>query len=75
MMHGEILCEEEFFCEFYAATFSDCLSNMCTGVSDNDCSSEYSSDSDDLKLSDWLWYGMEHEDGTHGAGEWVLAST
>ena len=52
MMHGEILREEEFFGEFYAATFSDCLSDMCTGVSDNDRSSKYSSDSDDLKLSD-----------------------
>ena len=51
MMHGEIL-REKIFSEFYAATFSDCPSNMCTSVSDDDHSSECSSDSDDVKLSD-----------------------
>ena len=70
-MHGEIL-REKIFSEFYAATFSDCPSNMCTSVSDDDHSSEYSSESDDVKLSDW--YGTEHENETYSTGEWALAS-
>ena len=33
MMHNEILSEKEFFGEFYADTFSNCPSDMYTGVS------------------------------------------
>ena len=50
MMHREILGEEEFFGEFYADTFSDCLSKIDTSVSEGVSSSGYYSDSDDGKL-------------------------
>ena len=50
MLHHEIRSEEEFFGEFYADTFSDCLSNTCTSVSEYDSSSEYSSESDDVNI-------------------------
>ena len=40
-MTREIL-SEEFFGQFYADTFSDCLSNIYTSVSEDDNSSEYS---------------------------------
>ena len=41
-----MLCEilsEEFVSEFYADTVFDCLSDICTNVSEGDSSSEYSS--------------------------------
>ena len=44
------LSEEEFFGEFYANTFSDCPSDMCQNVSEDDSSSEYCSDSDDVTI-------------------------
>ena len=39
-----------FFSEFYAYTFSDCLSKIDTSVSEGVSSSGYYSDSDDGKL-------------------------
>ena len=50
MTHHEILREEEFFSEFYANTFSDSPSDIYTSVSEDDSSSEYSSDSDDVTV-------------------------
>ena len=41
---------EEHFGEFYADTFSDCLSNIYISVSEDDNSSEYSSDSDNVNI-------------------------
>ena len=49
MMHCKIL-SEEFISEFYADTFCHCLSNVYTSVSEGDHSSEYSSDSDNVKI-------------------------
>lgn len=40
--------KQEFFGEFYAVTSSDCLSNINTSVSEDDSSSGYSSDSNDV---------------------------
>ena len=48
MTHCKILSEEKFFGEFYADTVSDCPSDIYTSVSEDDSSSEYSSDSDDV---------------------------
>ena len=48
--HHEILSEEAFFSEFYADTFSDCPSNINTRISEDDSSSEYTSDSDDVTI-------------------------
>ena len=45
----EIL-SEEFRGEFYADIFSDCPSDKYTSVSEDDSSSEYSSDSDDVTI-------------------------
>ena len=45
MMHCEILSEEEYFSEFYPDAFSDCLSDVYTGLSEDDSSSEHSSHS------------------------------
>ena len=45
MIHLEILSEE-----FYADTLSDCLSGIYTNVSEDDSSSEYSSDSDNVNI-------------------------
>ena len=36
--------------EFYADAFSDCLSDIYTSVSEDDSSSEYSSDSDNVNI-------------------------
>ena len=44
MTHCKILSEKEFFSNFYA----DCPSDIYTSVSEDDSSSEYSSDSDDV---------------------------
>ena len=41
--------EEAFFSEFYVDTFSDCVRDIYTSVSEDDSSSEYSSDSDRKK--------------------------
>ena len=62
---SEILSEEEFYGAFYADTFSDCLSDTYTIVSEDGSSSEYSSGLDDVNIrptnrqknpSDWFWY-------------------
>ena len=81
MMHREILSEEEFFGEFYADTFSDCPSDIYTSVSEDDSSSEYSSDSDNVNVRPTkrqknlvIDSDMESENETHGAGECSLAS-
>ena len=58
-MHHKLL-SEEYFGEFYADTFPDCLCDIYTSVSEDDSSSKYSSDSDDIRLtktkyfSDWF---------------------
>ena len=82
MTHQKILSEEEFFSEFYAYTFSDCLSDIYTSVSEDDSSSEYSSDSDNVNIRPTkrqkclvIDSNMESENETHGAGECSFAST
>ena len=47
-MHHKLL-SKEFFGEFYAGTFPDCLCDIYTSVSEDDSSSDYSSDSDDIR--------------------------
>ena len=81
MMHHEILSEEEFFSEFYEDIFSDCLSDIYTSVSEDDSSSEYSSDSDDVeyqtnkdKKTSVTDSDTESENETHSAGECSFAS-
>ena len=49
MMDHKIL-NKEFFGDFYADTFSDCPSNINTSISEDDSSSEYNSDSDDVNI-------------------------
>ena len=49
MTHHEIL-SKELFSEFYASTFSDNPSDMYTSVSEDDSSSEYSVDSNDVNI-------------------------
>lgn len=49
MTHCKILIEGEFFREFYADTFSSCLSNIYRRVSE-DSSSEYNSDLDGVNI-------------------------
>ena len=44
------ILSEEFFSEFYADTFSDCSSNVYTCASEDDHSSEFSSDSNDVNI-------------------------
>ena len=82
MTHHKILSEEEVFSEFYADTFSDCLSNIYTNVSEDDSSSEYSSDSDDVNIRPRkrqktlvIDSDVESENKTHGARECSFAST
>ena len=48
-MHHKVL-SEDFFGENYVDTFSDCPSDIFTNVSDDNSSSEYSSDSDDVNI-------------------------
>ena len=48
MTHYEIL-SEDFFGEFYD-TFFDCPHSIYTSVSEDDSSSEYSSDSDNVNV-------------------------
>ena len=50
-MIWKILSKEEIFGEFYADSFSDCLSNIYTSVSKDDSSAKYSSDSDIVNIS------------------------
>ena len=76
MMHCKILSEEECFSEFYSDTFSDCLRDIYTSVSEDDSSSEHSSDSDDVNIrptkrqkTSVIDSYMESENETHGAGE------
>ena len=77
-MHHEILSEEESFSEFYEDIFSDCLSDIYTSASEDDSSSEYSSDSDDVNIrpKKSLVTGSDREskNETHGAGDCSLAS-
>ena len=82
MTTHEILSEEEVFGEFYADTFSDCPSDIYTSVSENDNSSEYSSDSDDVNIRSTkrqktlvINSNAESENETHSAGECSFAST
>ena len=82
MMHHEILSEEEFFREFYADIFSGCLSDIYISVSENDSSSEYSSDSDDVNTRPTkrqktlvIDSDIESVNETRGAGEGSFAST
>ena len=49
MTYHEIL-SEKFFGKFYADTFSDCPHDIYTHVSEEDSSSEYSSDSDNVNI-------------------------
>ena len=50
MAHREISSEEELLGEFYADIFSYCPRNTYTSVSEDDSSSEYSSDSEDVNI-------------------------
>ena len=75
MTHWEVL-GKLFFSEFYADTFSDCPSNINTRISEDDSSSEYSSDSDDVNIRPTkgqknikIGSERERENETHGAGE------
>ena len=49
VMHHKIL-SEDFFGENDVDTFSDCPSDIFTNDSEDDSSSEYSSDSDDVNI-------------------------
>ena len=76
MMHCKILSEEECFSEFYPDSFSDCLRDIYTSVSEDDSSSELSSDSDDVNIrptkrqkASVIDSYMESENETPGAGE------
>ena len=73
---------EERFGEFYADTFSDCPSNIYTSVSEDDNSSEYSSDSDNVNIRPIkrqktlvIDSDTESEDESHSAGDCSFAST
>ena len=79
MMHCKIL-SKELFGEFYADILSDCLSNTHTSVSEDDSSSEYCSDSDNVNIrpttttkkpqkSLVIDSNMQSENKTHNAGE------
>ena len=76
-MYYKILSKEVFFIEFYADTFSDCLSNTYTSILEDDSSSDYNSDSDDVNIRPKkkrqkilvMDSEMESENETHGAGE------
>ena len=77
-MHCKILSKEVFLIEFYADTFSDCLSNTYTSILEDDSSSDYNSDSDDVNIRPKkkkrqkilvMDSEMESENETHGAGE------
>ena len=72
------MSEEEFFSESDADTFSDCPSDnlASTSVSEDNSSSKYSSDSDDVTIRPAkrqktlvIDSDMERENETHGAGE------
>ena len=50
MMYCKTLSEEELFSEFYPDTFSDCLRDIYTSVSEDGSSSEHSSDSGGVNI-------------------------
>ena len=70
------ILSEEFFSEFYADIFSDCSSNIYISASEDDHSSEFSSDSDDVNVG-WtkrqktlvIDSDMESENEIHDDGE------
>ena len=57
MMHHDILSKEEFFGIFYAGAFSDYPSDVHTIASEDDISSEYISDSDNVNTRPTKWQG------------------
>lgn len=65
---------------YYKYKIFKILSNIYTSVSEDESSSEYSSDSDNVNipaknLSDWFWYRKKKEKKkTHDSGECVFAS-
>ena len=76
MMHCKTPSEEELFSEFYPDTFSDCLRDIYTSVSEDGSSSEHSSDSGGVNIrptkktkNSRIDSYMESENETHGAGE------
>ena len=76
MTHQEILSEKKLFGEFYADTFLDCPSNIYTGVSEDDSSSEYSSNSNNVNIRPTkrqqtlvINSDMESQHETYSAGE------
>ena len=82
MVHHEISSEEEVLGEFYADIFSYYLSNTYTSVSEDDSSSEYTPDSDDVNIRPTKGQqtlvtdsDTESENETHSAGECSFAST
>ena len=75
MTHREIL-SEKIFSEFYADILSECPSDIYVSVSEDDSSSEYSSDSDNVNIrptkrqkTSMIDSDAESENETHGAGE------
>ena len=50
LTHRKILNKEEFFAEFYTGTFSDFPSDIYTSVLEDDSSSKYSSDSNNVNI-------------------------
>ena len=74
------MSEEEFFCELYADIFSACPSDRYTIVSEDDNSSEYSSNFNNMndrptKKDVVTDSDTESKNETHGAGECSFAST
>ena len=74
--------EEAFFSEFYVDTFSDCVRDIYTSVSEDDSSSEYSSDSDNVNIRPTkrqktlvIDFDAESENRTHDARECSFVST
>ena len=68
------MSEEEFFCELYADIFSACPSDRYTIVSEDDNSSEYSSNFNNMndrptKKDVVTDSDTESKNETHGAGE------
>ena len=74
-MHHKLL-SKEFFGEFYAGTFPDCLCDIYTSVSEDDRSSECSSNSDNVNIRPTkrqqtlvIESDMESQHETYSAGE------
>ena len=75
-MHCKILSEEECFSEFYPDTFSDCLRDIYTSVSEDDSSSECSSDSDSVSNRPTKRQNtLVTDSGMESTGECCFAST